>query len=172
MPAVKTSHLACFVLCLIFLSAIFTQRFILSNDGSSKYAELIDKMSDRFQMIRLKIGNVFKRGSNTTESSLSSADEPLYQHPHVSPRIGTDISPEHHDALFDCHNQSNCIVPDLQLSRIFKVYMCTKGRQGGIRFFYLVREGLLLHPNVIMVPFDDINSADLVIYLPGTFMSL
>lgn len=47
------------------------------------------------------------------------------------------------------------------------MYFCTKGVHQGIRFFYLVREGLLLHPSVQMLPFSRIHEADLVVYLPG-----
>lgn len=37
-----------------------------------------------------------------------------------------------------------------------------------MRFYYLMREGLHLHPNVQLLPFENIDQADFVIYLPGS----
>jgi hypothetical protein len=34
----------------------------------------------------------------------------------------------------------------------------------GVRFYFLVKEGLLLHPNIRMI--DDIDKADMIVYLP------
>ena len=85
-----------------------------------------------------------------------------------SPGVGTDISEGRHAELLNCKNQSACIVPDLQLATTFNVYFCTKGVYQGIRFFYLVREGLLTHPNVRLLEYEDIHKADLVVVLPGS----
>lgn len=82
--------------------------------------------------------------------------------PHLSPMNGTDIS-SHPAALIKCHNQSRCIQPQLQLNRVFKVYFC-KHIAYGVRFFYLAREGLLLHPNIHLV--NDPNEAEIIVYLP------
>ncbi len=82
--------------------------------------------------------------------------------PHLSPMNGTDIS-SHPASLIKCHNQSRCIQPQLQLNKVFKVYFC-KHIAYGVRFFYLAREGLLLHPNIHLV--SDPNDAEIVVYLP------
>ena len=46
-----------------------------------------------------------------------------------------------------------------------KVYYCKHPVRYGVRFYYLVREGLLLHPNVDFT--HDIEAADYIVYLPG-----
>lgn len=119
MALVRTWHLACFVLCLIALSAVFTQRHILAND-SSKYALLIDEVSSRLKNA-FKIGRNDSTAAKTDSYGEEGARGIVKEHPHVSPRAGTDISERHHEALLNCFNQSHCIVPDLQLQRQFKV---------------------------------------------------
>lgn len=89
-------------------------------------------------------------------------------HPLVSPRAGTDISPENQLSALRCRNQSACIVPALQLAAPLKIYFCRHPARHGVRFYYLVREGLHLHPNVHLVPFERIDEADFVVYLPGS----
>jgi len=51
----------------------------------------------------------------------------------------------------------------LQLKEQFKVYYC-KHVGHGVRFYFLVKEGLLLHPNIHLVSSPE--EADVVIYLP------
>jgi hypothetical protein len=58
-----------------------------------------------------------------------------------------------------------CIQPYLQLQRTFDVYYC-KHVGHGVRFYFLVKEGLLLHPNLRFV--DDGNKADVVVVSPGS----
>lgn len=89
-------------------------------------------------------------------------------HPVQSPREGTDISPIHQMALLKCPKQSTCIVPELQLAKKLKVYLCKHPTKHGVRFYYLAREGLLLHPGVELVTEDRINEADYIFYLPGS----
>ena len=89
-------------------------------------------------------------------------------HPLVSPRPGTDISPQNQLSVLRCQNQTKCIVPELQLEAKLKVYFCRHPARHGVRFYYLVREGLHLHPNVELLPFEKIDDADFVIYLPGS----
>ena len=89
-------------------------------------------------------------------------------HPLNSPRNGTDISAPNQFAVLMCPNQSKCIVPDLQLKVKYKIYLCKHPTRQGVRFYFLSREGLLLHPNVEMV--TDIAAADYVVYLPGMSM--
>lgn len=89
-------------------------------------------------------------------------------HPHISPRIGTDISKDQQLAILRCPNQSKCIVPELQLEPKLKVYLCQHVARQGVRFYFLMKEGLLLHPNVDMVEEENMYTADYVIYLPGS----
>jgi len=67
-----------------------------------------------------------------------------------------------------CHNQSECIPPRLFLVPHFKVYMCKHTTRGGVRFYYLVRDGLLQHPKIIMVDTLDLSKIDFIIYLPNS----
>jgi len=79
----------------------------------------------------------------------------------VSPSNGTDLS--HPISLIKCDNQTRCIQPYLQLKRTFDVYFC-KHVGHGVRFYFLAREGLLLHPNVRLV--SDPYKAEVIVYLP------
>ena len=89
-------------------------------------------------------------------------------HPHISPRNGTDISASQQMSLLLCPNQSKCIVPELQLEVKLKIYFCKHPVRQGVRFYFLMKEGLLLHPNVQLVDEADMYNADFVIYLPGS----
>lgn len=89
-------------------------------------------------------------------------------HPFLSPRTGTDISDMHQLAILKCVNQTKCVVPELQLKVVLKVYLCKHPTKSGIRFYFLAREAFLLHPNVIMLEEHDIASADFIVYLPGS----
>lgn len=87
-----------------------------------------------------------------------------YQHSYwKSPSNGTDIS--NPMPGIKCINQTLCIEPALQLQKQYNVYMC-KHIDYGVRFFYLIREGLLLHPNINLI--SDITQAELIVYLPGS----
>jgi hypothetical protein len=89
-------------------------------------------------------------------------------HPHISPRIGTDISEDQQMKILNCSNQSRCVVPELQLKVKLKIYFCKHATRGGVRFYYLMKEGLILHPNVILLEEKDMYEADYVVYLPGS----
>jgi hypothetical protein len=94
--------------------------------------------------------------------------EIMQAHPYISPRKGTDISAENQMAILLCPNQSKCMVPELQLQKRMKVYFCKHPTNHGVRFYFLAREGLLLHPNVDLVTEDAIDTADYIVYLPGS----
>lgn len=94
--------------------------------------------------------------------------EIMQAHPYISPRKGTDISPENQMAILLCPNQSKCMVPELQLQKRMKVYFCKHPTNHGVRFYFLAREGLLLHPNVDLVTEEAIDTADYIVYLPGS----
>ena len=67
-----------------------------------------------------------------------------------------------------CQNQSQCITPKLQVTIPLKVYLCKHTSNGGVRFFYLVRDGLLLHPQVIWYDHLAFDEIDYLIYLPNS----
>lgn len=102
-------------------------------------------------------------------TNLDGAESEIIEaHPHYSPRKGTDISPINYDKLLLCPNQSKCIIPELQLKRKYKIYFCRHPVSYGVRFYFLAREGLLLHPNIELLNYNRINEADYIIYLPGS----
>ena len=97
-------------------------------------------------------------------------------HDWFSPRNGSDIdTPAQQLDLLKCHNQAKCVVPQLQLQKKQKVYMCIHPTNHGVRFYFLVKEGLLLHPNVeLMDSYEEAledprdGGADYIVYLPGS----
>lgn len=68
----------------------------------------------------------------------------------------------------NCHNQSRCITPHLEVAHTVKVYFCKHSSSGGVRFYYLMRDGLLTHPRVSLVDFSHVDEADYIIYLPNS----
>ena len=101
--------------------------------------------------------------SNPTEKNIPPAFKRITHHLNwVSPSNGTDIR-SHPAAILRCTNQTMCVTPQLQLHRVFNIYYCAHVSYG-VRFYFLVREGLLLHPNVNMV--KDPAQADFIVYLP------
>lgn len=106
-----------------------------------------------------------KSSKNTVDLHEITIENP---HPLYSPHLGSDISPHNHMALLTCPNQSKCVVPELQLKRKYKIYFCSHPSRMGVRYYYLAREGFLLHPNVEMLPFDRVEEADFIVYLPGS----
>ena len=74
--------------------------------------------------------------------------------------ITTTVNPV---ALIRCANQTRCIQPVLQLRKTYKVYYCKKVSHG-VRFYFLIREGLLHHPKIDLVSTPE--SADVIVYLP------
>jgi hypothetical protein len=80
----------------------------------------------------------------------------------VSPSNGTDVL-THPIAVIKCNNQTRCIQPKLQLRGSYDVYLCKHIGQG-VRFFFLAKEGLLLHPNIRLVATPE--AAAVVVYLP------
>jgi hypothetical protein len=74
-----------------------------------------------------------------------------------------DYSDRQLTQLIHCPNQTTCLSPVLQLQRPYNVYFC-KHIANGVRFYYLVREGLLLHPQIHLI--EDMFAADVIVYLP------
>ena len=86
----------------------------------------------------------------------------------VSPSEGTDIT-KSIDELLTCHNQIKCIKPQLQFDKKVRIYLCKQVAPNeriryGIRFHYLIEEGLSRHPNVELVA--DKSKAEVIFYLP------
>lgn len=92
--------------------------------------------------------------------SISQVNPPV--HEYTSPSNGTDLSKP--IPLIKCSNQSSCVTPYLQLQRAYNVYFCKHVVRAGVRFYYLVREGLLRHPMINLV--EDPYKADAVVWLP------
>lgn len=92
-----------------------------------------------------------------------------------SPRDGSRIiglSKNEMNDLLTCGDQPNCIIPALQLQRKVNVYLCKKPKDGGgVRFYFLIKQGLLHHPNVVLqntLNVSTISSIDYIFYLPGS----
>jgi hypothetical protein len=95
----------------------------------------------------------------SASSKLQVTTNPLQQIPSIS----QDEEDQQLLQLQQCVNQTRCIQPHLLLSQQYKVYLC-RHLQHGIRFHFLVREGLLLHPKIRLV--TQIDQAEIIIYLP------
>jgi hypothetical protein len=107
-------------------------------------------------------------------SSSSSTSSPIWkkyndiiqqqksEHKTPSPAYDFDTS------FLTCQNQSQCIQPKLQVTTPLKIYLCKHTSSGGVRFFYLVRDGLLLHPQVIWYDNLSFDEIDYLIYLPNS----
>jgi hypothetical protein len=144
------------------------ERFIVDADRAGKMSHQIvtaledeqlvnlrrhRRLQDRREKLKTAAAQSEKKAIPTTDPSL---------HFSRSPFNGTDIV-SHPIALIRCANQTLCIQPQLQLQKTYKVYYC-KHVSHGVRFYFLIREALLLHPNLILV--DDPKSADVIVYLP------
>jgi hypothetical protein len=125
--------------------------------------------------------NIHFFGSHTNKAAQSSVThveintnldpteaQSVLAHPKFSPREGSDISPFNREKLLNCSGQSKCIVPALELQKKYKIYFCKHPVKQGVRFYFISREGLYLHPNVELVKFENIHQADYIIYLPGS----
>ena len=63
--------------------------------------------------------------------------------------------------LLRCRDQAGCLVPHLQLATPLRVYMCKHPARHGVRFYYLVAEGLRAHPGVTLVQVGDSALTDM-----------
>lgn len=112
--------------------------------------------------------NISNNKKNEKLSERNDYHEIAAAHPPYSPRDGTDIDDDNKYMILGCIHQSKCIVPTLELQVKLKIYLCLNSAHHGIRFYFLVKEGLAMHPNVEIVEQKDINTADFIIYLPGS----
>ena len=94
-----------------------------------------------------------------------------------SPRNGSRIdssslSKKELNELLACADQPNCIIPALQLQRKINIYLCKKPKEGGgVRFYFLIKQGLLHHPNVILqekLDSSTLSDIDYIFFLPGS----
>ena len=184
------SNLALVLVFLVIFFTLLTQRLMLMENPV-----IMTKAIGKFQNITRKFGDVSFILENSMFSKVfhnesfsgvfhnpTLTQNSLFNQTHhpsplkfaidagedKSPRKGTDISDSHQLTLLTCPNQSKCIVPELQLQRKFRVYFCKRPVNYGVRFYFLAREGLLLHPNVVLIDEKKIKEADFIIYLPGS----
>ena len=126
--------------------------------------------NERKAAIKKEAKKMNQKRNQEEHIELSKAEPKVHNHhPNVSPRPGTDITGAQNQlSILRCPNQSKCIVPELQLKPKTKIYLCKHPVRHGVRFYFLVREGLLLHPNVMLVDEEHVEDADYVFYLPGS----
>ena len=126
--------------------------------------------NERRAVVKKDAKRLNKRKNQEEHIELSKVEPKVHNyHPDVSPRPGTDISGSQNQlSILRCPNQSKCIVPELQLKPKNKIYLCKHPVRHGVRFYFLIREGLLLHPNVVLVDEEHVEEADYVFYLPGS----
>jgi hypothetical protein len=131
--------------------------------------EEIDSHLLPFQMVGHH--KIRRERTNQTHNKISSPSD--YQSLHFSGNRSQNVSeklprsPFHTTIvpalLTTCRNHTQCIQPVLQLQKSYDVYYC-KHVGHGVRFYYLAKEGLLLHPKIRLV--DRPEDADVIIYLP------
>lgn len=107
------------------------------------------------------ISGISNNDNNTIHNNKNQLHRNIF-HP------GTDISVGNELNLLNCANQSVCIQPEIQLTKRLNIYLCSHPVTYGFRFYYIVHEGLLLHPNINLLPFSEVDKADFIIYLPNS----
>lgn len=148
--------IAIVLLNLLYLRPIFcseSRNLLIESDNLSSNIE--NNISNDF-----KSNNIQRRlqaNSQHTSSNYIITQRTMM----TSPTPGSDISRPFQ--LLKMYNISHHIVPKLELTRTFNVYFC-KHTGDGIRFYYVAREGLLLHPRINLV--DNPDNAEIIIYLP------
>lgn len=126
---------------------------IQANKDISNQINELSAVSSATNMINKQISiHPFK---NLRRQDISSTDW-------TSPQPGTDIL-SNPLQLVQQFNQSRSLVPKLDLERDYTVYFC-KHLGHGVRFFFLSREGLILHPRIHMT--TDPSKAEFIVYLP------
>jgi hypothetical protein len=136
-------------------SAYFTPT--VSNSRDSKNGDSLDRLESH--LVTNKHNNQTKALYSkpppppATVAANSAESFPAYE----------DYSDQQLTQLIHCPNQTICLSPVLQLQRPYNVYFC-KHIANGVRFYYLVREGLLLHPQIHLI--EDMFAADVIVYLP------
>lgn len=110
--------------------------------------------------------------SSKQQNSLRGGQKRNDPRPRLKPAQGTASGINNVDQdgdlirrLYTCDNQTLCHQPQLQFKAPLPlpIYLC-KHHRNGVRFFFLVREGLLLHPAVRLVA--NPSDARLIVYLP------
>jgi hypothetical protein len=141
-------------------------RFIIDNENTDTLSPAVIAQLEKEQDVNLRKHRRLQEKKKKTQQAqvdkraIPTTDAAMYFS--RSPFNGTDIV-SHPIALIRCSNQTLCIQPQLQLQKVYKVYYC-KHVSHGVRFYFLIREALLLHPNIILV--DDPEVADVIVYLP------
>lgn len=147
----QTLTIVAFLVAFLILSLLVSYHSLLTNQN---YLSNIILSESESQYTQLRVNLQRRNTSNwTTNSTQSNRKQEILN--------GNEVINPHE--LVKCSNQSNCIRPRLQLKQSFNIYYC-KHINYGIRFYYLVREGLLLHPKINLVSRPEL--ADYIVYLP------
>lgn len=93
-----------------------------------------------------------------------SAALPVQRVSSIGDEEGSSAVAKDQVSLLKCLNQSKCIAPYLEVSKTFNIYVCQRVVRSGARFYYLLTEGLNLHPAVRLV--SDPKAADYIFYAP------
>ncbi len=91
---------------------------------------------------------------NNTTSAINSISGSNQLHATTNaPSFPTEEGESEVLKLLTCTDQHDCIIPALQLQVKMNVYLCKRPKEGGggVRFFFLIKQGLLLHPNVNLI---------------------
>lgn len=137
---------------------------------SIDYDDEFDDINQKEEEIVPNINEKNDNDNKKTErlSERNDYHEIAASHPQYSPRDGTDYNDDNQFIILGCIHQSKCIIPAIELQVKLKVYLCLNSAKHGIRFYFLVKEGLAMHPNIEVVVQKDINTADFIMYLPGS----
>jgi len=65
-----------------------------------------------------------------------------------------------------CHRAD--VEPVLQMSQQVRICLMPRTASGGVRAFDLMQQGLARHPRVVSVSLEDIQTADFVVWMPGS----
>lgn len=183
----------CFIYLIIILICSFLISFHLLSNSNNNYIHIPSSSSSTSSSSTSSASSASLDSSSSTitttsniitnkiTNSLKNITQitPLINHFKFSSNNNNNNNNNHNNNIqrkvydFDtsfltCENQSKCIEPHLQLAILMKIYLCKHTSQGGVRFFYLVRDGLLLHPKVIWMENLNYDEVDYLIYLPNS----
>lgn len=137
-----------------------------AQEDKPKSQENTSQESQENDQINQKKNTIF--APHETDTSEIKATNDIFS----SPSLGFDYSTKLKQIkLLTCNNQDECLQPHLQLKQKFKIYLCSHPVPHGVRFYFLAKEGLLMHPMVDLLTNDKGNTpdeADFIFYLPGS----
>jgi hypothetical protein len=157
-PTASNSH------CFISLAVILLSSLLLTFRLLSDYD--INTLIHEQSLIVIPFTPSLPSSSLSPQDSLTSSSSSSSSSSSTS--ISSPPSYDFDTSFLTCANQSLCLTPLLQVNIPIKLYLCKHTSQGGVRFFYLVRDGLLLHPHVHLVDQLNFDLIDYLIYLPNS----